>query len=180
MQKTITSNLRSNISLIQSFLPLLSSSPRDTNPLQSRIIILSSFISYTPLPGLALPSATASALDSLARALMVECQGRNVRTTIVRTGFIRGSVPRIADDTKDGMVKTWRRIIWWADRIGTPVEYVAKQVTDALVRLPSPTYIHHPLKRKGTDRPLDATMLHPRMRCAPRAGAQGFCTRADI
>lgn len=175
------SNLRANISLIQSFLPLLSSSSRDTKPLQSRIIILSSFISYTPLPGLAIPSASASALDSLARALMVECQSLNVRTTIVRTGFIRGSGPRIDGDAKDGMIKTWRKIIWWTERVGTPIEYVAKQVTDALARLsllsnPART----PLKRKGTDRSLDATMLHPRMRCAPRAGAQGFCTGTDI
>lgn len=67
---------------------------------------------------------------------MVECQGKNVRTTIVRTGFLRDSAPRIADDVKDvQMMKRWRKILWWAARLGTPVEYVAKQVMDALVRL---------------------------------------------
>jgi hypothetical protein len=79
------------------------------------------------------------------------------------------------------MVKTWRRILWWADRVGTPVEYVAKQVTNALVRLPLPSNnIPSPLKRKATDGSLDATVLHPRMRRTPRAGAQGFHTGADI
>lgn len=66
---------------------------------------------------------------------MVEAQG-SVRTTVIRTGFLRGTVPRIADDTRNTqMVRRWRGILWWADQLGTPVEYVAKQVTDALVRL---------------------------------------------
>jgi hypothetical protein len=65
--------------------------------------------------------------------MTMELTPKNVRTTVVRTGWVRGSRPRLGE-TKghEGLMRSWRSIASWTE-MGTPAAHVAQQVHDALV-----------------------------------------------
>lgn len=129
-QETISHNLTTPITIARAFIPLLTATPS-----QKRIILLSSFSGYAPLPGSSLFSALAASVDSLARGMTMELTPRGVRTTVVRTGSVRGSAPRLRKEKSrgyEGLMRCWRGIIRWME-LGTPARHVAQQVHDALV-----------------------------------------------
>ncbi|KAJ9106443.1 hypothetical protein QFC21_001589 [Naganishia friedmannii] len=111
--ESIHQNLLPHITLTRAFLPLLRQSST-----QSRILLLTSAIGYTPLPGFTLTSATSASIDSFSRALTAELllskDSNNVRCTVIRYGSItttaatlqRAYEEHLADPSSSGFDST--------------------------------------------------------------------------